>query len=244
VTISSPGTDGALPQLAVSPSGEAVAVWVVSDAPGNPILVQATSKSPGDSWTMPVDISTPTPQTWHPRVAIDATGQAVAVWNQGGVITSAMRHASGSWGSLTALSDPGSHSYAAPAVAMDLDGKALVAWSESAGLATMHVVTRPSGGAWSLPTQVSEASEDVGAPRVAVAKPFMVVAWVDNSTNSARAAVYKKSTWSAPVTLGGGIWSSTVEVTATLGLQARALWGLPKPWPAEAWSPVVSAYGR
>jgi len=128
---------------------------------------------------------------------------------------------------------------------MDRDGKALVAWSEYAGRATMHAATRPNGGAWSLPIRVSEASEDVGDPRVAVAKPLMVVAWVDNSTNSARAAVFSGSTWaSAPVTLGNGIWSSTVEVAATRGLQGRALWGLPSPWPAEAWAPVVSSYSR
>jgi hypothetical protein len=72
----------------------------------------------------------------------------------------------------------------------------------------------------------------------------MVIAWVDNSTNSARAAVFRSSTEaSAPMTLGGGIWSSTVEVAGTLGFQARALWGVPTPWPAQAWFPVVSSYG-
>jgi hypothetical protein len=71
---------------------------------------------------------------------------------------------------------------------------------------------------------------------------FMVATWIDNATNTARATTaLGKTPWNAPVTLGNGIWSNTVEVAATLGAQARALWGMPLP-PAEAWTPAVSSF--
>lgn len=242
--ISPQTSDAAFPQLAVSPLGQAVAVWQVFEQPGNPTTVQAATRNLAGLWSAAVNISTPTPQTWNPHVAIDAVGRAVAVWNQATVITAATRAANGQWSAPIALSSSGLPSYGVPAVAMDLAGNALAAWSEFDGFAAMQVAARPAGGAWRTPTQLSTMDEDVSDPRVAMGPfgLFMVVTWVDNATNTARAVTaLGKAAWSAPVTLGNGIWSSSVEVAATVGAQARALWGAPLP-PREAWTPEVSSF--
>jgi len=70
------------PQLAVSPTGEAVAVW--SALEGSAWLVEASFRAPGGAWSAPVQVSPVAGnEPLSPHVAIDSSGEAVVTWRGG-----------------------------------------------------------------------------------------------------------------------------------------------------------------
>jgi hypothetical protein len=86
-----PGRVVPQPQMAMSPSGEAVAVWASYKGSGTKALIESAIRQPGGSWQTPVKIATVSLQQFEvghetetavpaPRVAIDPEGKAVAVW--------------------------------------------------------------------------------------------------------------------------------------------------------------------
>jgi hypothetical protein len=132
---------------------------------------------------------------------------------------------------------------------MDLLGNATAAWIEVDAdnqVNVVQVATRRPGGTWSAPAPVSTIEEDPSIPRVAMSPggALKVVTWVDNSQNAARAVTQlERAAWTAPVTLGNGLYGTQVEVVATFGSKARAFWSLPLISPrVEAWVPAVSSF--
>ena len=77
-TLSSPGADALQPQVDVNPRGNAIAAWVSFD--GRTSVIQTTSRSRGGAWSAVQDISPRSPDLGAPRIALDAAGDAVAVW--------------------------------------------------------------------------------------------------------------------------------------------------------------------
>jgi len=65
-------------QLAVSPGGAAVAVWECPK--GGNVIVQASTRARGGSWSPPHDLSQAGQDAHAPQVALDRTGDALAVW--------------------------------------------------------------------------------------------------------------------------------------------------------------------
>jgi len=162
--------------IAVAPSGAAVAVWslqTVSFSPpaSFPAGVEAAVRPAGGAWSAPQRLSE---AGFGPAAAVDGAGNAVVVWREAGV-RAATRPAGGAWSAPQTLSTDGGDAD----VAVDGDGNAVAVWNqyfytvdESTGAVVSRGIidsaTRPAGGAWSAPVAVSDPAASVGAPRVAV----------------------------------------------------------------------------
>jgi PKD domain len=133
--ISAPANDAGEPQVAVDAAGDAVAVWSRED--GAHHVVQAASRPAGGSWSPPEDLSAPGRDALEPRLAVNAAGDAVAVWQRSNgsrtVVQSASRRAGGSWSTPVDLSDA-TWNADEPAVAVSPTGEAIALWSRYDGL--------------------------------------------------------------------------------------------------------------
>lgn len=224
--------DGRTPQLAMNAAGDAVAVWNGFNGVANLVTWAATRPAGGD-WSAPEDLSVAGEGDWlGPQAAIDAGGNAIAVWQRQitgpDVIRAATLPAGGSWSAPEDLSLAGTDAQE-PTVAMNEAGTAVAAWR--IGSSGIQAVVRPPGGAWSTPPQqVSALGQSAGDPTVAI----------DSNGNAA-------ALWQGPgATTGqvlraavlppGGGWSAPKEVSAeeegfaSYELEAHAIAGVVATW--------------
>ncbi len=160
------------PILAIDAVSEAVAVWTAFD--NGDVLVQGAVRSADGEWSEPDDLS-PAGQDVTPLeapdVAIDAAGNAIAVWKLEGsndIIQAAVRPAGQEdWAAPDDLSDAGQDAKE-PAVAMNDAGEAVSVWTRFDGADTVQGAVRPAGGAWAEPDDLSDAGQDAGQPDVAI----------------------------------------------------------------------------
>jgi hypothetical protein len=145
-----PGLRG--PQIAFAGDGAALVIWARPYF--NSGLIQSATLDPGATSWRPVQ-TVPGFDDWRlfdTHLAIDARGNAVTTWNYGtmsgsGVFAST-RPANGGWSQAQWLSAPvwvGSYG-----LAMDPDGKAIVAWPQNDwdGTGSAFARVRPPGSAW------------------------------------------------------------------------------------------------
>ncbi len=114
---------GFAPSVAMTPGGGAVATWAGP-------TVQAAEMLPGGAWQPPRDLSAPGGESSEPRLAINAAGQEIAVWErfngQKWVVQAALGKIGGAW---APASDIGiGVSGAEDAVGLSAAGQAAIAW--------------------------------------------------------------------------------------------------------------------
>jgi hypothetical protein len=171
IPLSAPGQNAMNPQIAVNAAGAAVAVW--SRTENGTDFVEAASRPAGGAWsTKSVKLSPSNRNATFPQVAIDAAGNAVAIWrglaaNGNSFIEASSRPASGSWSTLaTPISAPGQEAGQAQ-VAIDPAGEAVAVWTAFVpnGIATIETASRSPDGTWSaLPaTKLSGPSVGLGS---------------------------------------------------------------------------------
>ena len=127
--------DAALPQIAIDAAGNALAVWEQSDF--TRLNIWANRYAAGNGWGSAVLIETDNAGDARlPQIAIDASGNALAVWVQwDGTRYSiwANRYAAGSgWGSAEEIESNTGHAYE-PQIASDAAGNALAVWVQWEG---------------------------------------------------------------------------------------------------------------
>jgi hypothetical protein len=180
-TLSVAGQDANFPQVAVDAAGDAVVVWARKDGSGpcgsgGCVRIQARARSAGGVLG-PVLTLSPAGQNSHDfDVAIDADGDAVAVWNRSdGSSGSCCRRiqaraisAGGVLGPVQVLSAPGQHADA-PRVAVDADGDAVAVWTRFDGTAVRIQARARSAGGVLGPVQIlSVGGQSATAPQVAI----------------------------------------------------------------------------
>lgn len=157
---------GQLPQLAMNGTGDAVVVWQRPVAGGDAV-VQAAERPAGGDWLEPDDLSVAGEDAGSPKVAIDAAGTAIAVWQLSdpgeNEIRAAVRPMGDEWSAPDDLSEAGDNAQS-PRVAMNDAGDAVAAWSVIGG--GIQAATRSALGGWSLPEDVSATEE--GTPALAI----------------------------------------------------------------------------
>jgi hypothetical protein len=173
------------PRIAFDRSGNALAVWQHTD--GSSIVIQSATRPVDRVWTAPTTVSGPAGQAFQPNLAVDARGNAVAVWvrlvEDRGVIQAALRDAqSGSWRAPQDLSAP-TGSAEGHQLAMNGSGSTIVVWTRTNFV--IQAVRRAGGGAWQAPEDLSPVRAE--RPQVAIdANGNGVVVWARNTgTNEA-----------------------------------------------------------
>lgn len=130
------------PQIAVSPQGEATAIWQRSN--GSCLVVQGATRPPGGVWSRPVDIT-----TGHGRggqnlqLGVDSWGNATAIWEgydtrpgPNFAIQAAKHPPGGAWSRPTDISR-WTNGLGEPQIAVDPQGRSTAIWAIDANGGTV-----------------------------------------------------------------------------------------------------------
>jgi len=170
VALSAGGRHAFDPRVAVDPSGRAVVVW--NDTAGSDSYrVRAASRSADGAWGPPEALSADGGNAYMPRVALDASGRALAVWERhdgsGYRAQAATRDADGAWGAPATISGADAlydvHLAAAPS------GAAVVLWTVWDGARRIRAASRTADGVWGPAATISEPGGSAVEPVVAIA---------------------------------------------------------------------------
>ncbi len=170
-------TDNAGPafsaRVAVDNGGNAVAVWTQFDGTRNNIWANRYTTSGG--WGTATLVETDnTANAGSPAVAMDNTGNAVAVWEQSdGTRTNILANrcnASGAWGTAEPIETDNAGGAYSPQVAMDGSGNAVAVWQQSDGTRNNILANRcNASGVWGTPAPVeTDNAGDAYSPQVAM----------------------------------------------------------------------------
>ncbi len=170
VAISSSALNAEAPDVTMSASGTAAAVWQSSS--GATSVVESNELPLGGSWTGEEAISAPATVTEPPHVVADpATGDFTAIWSRsstGLVAEVASRPAAGGWNAPEQISTPALEAHA-PVVAVDSAGDAVAAWYRFDGsVGSVEGAVLAAGGAWASPVRISPVGAEAEAPQVAM----------------------------------------------------------------------------
>jgi PKD domain len=230
VELSDDSRAGRSPQLAVDSQGEVTALWILNLVNRDEGAVQSKTLPAGGEWSADaVDVSSPDALATNPRIALDAQGDATAVWQVKDIpagsgfhysVQSALR-TDGDWGAPLTISREDALADK-PNVAVDPDGNATVIWSFSpifTGLPTgLQTRSRTAEGSWgdtvfltTRPGGVEPNESDV-----------QLAADPDGNVTAIWGA------WSVPTEVvraarlpAGGAWSAPVNLSST---SAYSLW--------------------
>jgi hypothetical protein len=194
VNISVAGQNAFEAQVAMNEGGDVVAVWERFD--GTNFRVQAASRPAGGGFSAPVNLSVAGEDAVAPQVAIDQAGGAVAVWERSDGtdrrVQAAIRPAGGAFSGPVNISVGGQSAFD-PQVAMDQAGNAVAVWQRPVGAdLRVQAASRPAGGVFGLPDNLSDVSEDASSPEVAMGQTEDAVAvWLssDGTNDIAQAAI-------------------------------------------------------
>jgi len=186
--------------------GNAVAVWFERGEG----VVKAATRPAGGSWSTPQNLSVPNGNIIQVEVALDAQGNATAVWNRLNISSSEYRvqarsrPAGGDWSLPQDVSTAGSNAIRFFQLAVGAEGTAVAAWETPGGV--IQGAVRPAGGPWSTPEDLTGEKDNVD-PQVAVGRNgHAVVLWVDRTDFDDRVV-------QARTRPPGGPWSPTLNVT-------------------------------
>jgi hypothetical protein len=151
--IESDNTDSAEgPEVAVDGSGNAIAVWLQSD--GTRYNIWANRYVAGSGWGTAALIETENSgSATYPKVAVDNSGNAIAVWQQSDGsrdnIWANLYSAGGSWGTAELIETDNTAAATTPQVAFDDSGNAIAVWQQSDGTRFNIWANRyQAGGSW------------------------------------------------------------------------------------------------
>ncbi len=184
------------------------------------------------SWSTPDPISGPNVN--DPQIAVDAAGNATAVWTSisgpNSIIQSATKPFGGSWSGTDILTDTGQDA-SLPQIAVDAAGNATAVWLRFYG--TNNVVyakTKKFGESWSVdPVGLSDPEHAANSPQIAVGAAGVAIAvWqTSNGANSIIQAATKpfEEIWQAPVTISAlGYDADSPEIAVDADGNATAVW--------------------
>jgi hypothetical protein len=206
--ISQAGVSGSSPRIASDGSGNVIAVW--REVAGNTSAIGAAFRPAGGAWSSPRRISEPAAATESPRLAMDALGNAVAVWQRStghdSVVQAAVRPAGGDWSDPQNLSGPGEVAFNAD-VAIRAS-RATAVWMALGDRHTaIETSSRAIDGAWGPAETISGAIGNASSPVVKVDDAGEAVAawrWSDGAFLVVQAAARSGGgAWSAPEVLSG-----------------------------------------
>jgi hypothetical protein len=132
------GTAGGSPQIAMDAGGNAIAVWRQHDGQRDSIYANRFNAASGAWGTAQLIETDNAGGALSPQIAMDAGGNAIAVWEQSdgtrnNIWANRFSAASGSWGTAQLIETEDAGSALSPQVAMDAGGNAIAIWQQSDG---------------------------------------------------------------------------------------------------------------
>lgn len=232
------------PRIALDTLGNAVAVWTGEGPhPGTQHIFAATMPT-GGAWSVPIVISQGN-SAGPPRLVVDARGDFTAIWGGFNVIESSVKPAGRGWEVPSVLSEQWTGS---PAVGINAYGEAVAAWILAISNTERRIqgAVRTADGLWGEPVDLSEVTEEVGQPEVAIdAHGDAAAIWSTAGGTSANPGIF------ATVRSSGGAWQTPTELSKTkppvsnpqVALNSKrevlALW-----WGVDAGNTVVESAAR
>ncbi len=151
--------DAHSPQIASTANGTAVVVWVQTNG-SSYNTIRANRYTPGTGWGTAVAIDTDSAgYASDPQIAMDANGNAVAVWSKSdgtrfNIVANRYSVGTG-WGTAALIETNNVGSAYGPQVALDTNGNALAVWVQFDGENNKIVANRyTNGSGWGTPTLI------------------------------------------------------------------------------------------
>lgn len=191
------------------------------------LCLGADTASAASGWVPSVDVSAPSTASSYVDTAVDAQGNAIAVWRRGpdggeATVQSAFRPAGGPWQAPVDISEPGLDgsrsglfgvSVVGPQVAMDGRGTAMAVWQRSDGISlVVQAAERPAGGSWGTPVDLSRPGgpgDDSGSPSITIDRQGNALAVWNRRDPTTRATRIESAEHPA-----GARWQPPVAVSA------------------------------
>ena len=181
------------------------------------------------AWSPPVSLSLSGQNSSNPQIAVNASGDAVAVWQttwsisgqgeQESTIQASVKPSGGVWSAPETISLDVSHPYNYnPQVVIDSNGTITAVWEgywSDNQTFCIQAATRSSGGSWQPPIQIAPADYTVGSsPQIGIdAAGDVVVVWATDVVVGA--CVCSGGSWGGVATLfQGNATSASVAMNA------------------------------
>jgi hypothetical protein len=161
-----------IPQIAFDGSGNAVAVWIQYD--GSYDSIYANRYTAGSGWGTAALIETNAGDAYNPQIALDGSGNAIAVWSQYDGAdwdnVCANRYTAGSgWGTAVVIETYNEGSAYAPHIKFDANGNAIAVWCQDYGTSTDIWANRyTTGSGWGTAALIETNAETAGDPQIAI----------------------------------------------------------------------------
>jgi hypothetical protein len=217
------------PLVDVYSAGNATAVWR-RYRDGN-LIFESAVRQAGRRWSTPSMFFGGLEDAYGLQIAVDPLGNETAIWGRrlgpSRVVQSATRLPGGSWSSPVTLSAAGAGS---ALVVVDPGGEATAVWlleREEGWRSVVQSATRPAGGSWSSPVNLSPVRRAARSPQVALDPQGGATAvWEEEYTGAIQSATrLPGGSWSSPVTLSAtGVRAAWPQVAVDSQGNATAIW--------------------
>jgi hypothetical protein len=169
IDVSDAGQDAYGPQVVQDASGNSLMVWARHDGAND--RIQARFRAADGTFGATATISQAGNAAFEPQVALDSSGNAIAVWTQwqgaNSRIHAAFRPAGGSFGASQAIS-PSGQIAGTPQISIDSTGKAVAVWSLFDGTVDrVQAAVRPANGSFGGVETLSKSGVEAYEPNVA-----------------------------------------------------------------------------
>jgi len=232
------------PDIAVDAFGNAYAVW--TDYRNGKSDIYFSYRPKDGAWCSDERVTDDEPgkyYQWHPHIAVDALGNAYAVWGDsryaaGWVpdqVAFSYRPAGGSWGTNVRVTDQKSSWGQIPDIAVDPSGNAYAVWQDfrrGDAKTDIYFSYRPAGGSWGANVKVNDDAGDAQPqpPSIAVdAFGNAYAVWGDQRNGSAYVYFSYRP--------AGGSWGANQPVS-----DGSTGWDMGGGHPAIAVDPLGNAY--
>ena len=218
------------PQLAMDPAGNATVVWA-RDTGGQIDIMANRFSITSNLWGTATHVDGTTTAGFEPHVAMDSSGNAMAVWQMLDgttvmVYASRRTAASSVWSTPVAIETNQSGNSSNAQIAIDSAGNAIAAWQKFDGITSNIWVNRYSAGSWGTAQVIELSDGEAFYPTIAFDnKKNAVVAWQQfditfrgYQVNTARYS-FVGNNWAAPVTIsndtGNALFQPRLAIDAT-----------------------------
>jgi len=217
------------PSVDVDSRGNATVVW--RRYRSGKLIYESAVGGAGRRWSTPSTLFGGLEDAYGLEIAVDPLGNETAIWGRrvgrSRVVQSATRPAGGPWSAPVTLSKPGAGS---ALVAVDSEGEVTAVWlleREEGWRSVVQSATRPAGGPWSPPVNLSPERKAARSPQVALDPQGGATAvWEEESSGATQSATRPPGgNWSAPVTLSAtGVRAAWPQVAVDSQGNATAVW--------------------